>query len=216
MFSILVRDVDYLGLRCYTSRMADASLTPGRMDQALHALEEQLRATRESFELVVIGGSALQALRLIDRATRDVDVLALADGKDLLSADPFPAELTAAANRVARDFGLPESWLNAGPADLVRLGLPTDFMERVETRLVGPSLTVHFASRYDQVHFKLYAMVDHGAGRHEMDLKALRPIREELLAAARWARTHDPSQGFRAELVAVLSYLGVDDADVGP
>jgi hypothetical protein len=186
------------------------------MDQALRALEEQVRAAGESFELIVIGGSALQVLGLIDRATRDVDVVALTDGKQLLSAHPLPAELMAAANRVARDFGLPDSWLNADPTDLVRLGLPVGFMERTETRTVGPGLTLHYASRYDQIHFKLYAMVDQGAGRHELDLRALRPIREELLASGRWARTHDPSPGFRGELLAVLSYLGVEDADVGP
>jgi hypothetical protein len=169
-----------------------------------------------SLELVVIGGSALQALGLIDRATRDVDVVALADGENLVSADPLPAELVAAARQVAKDFGLPEGWLNAGPADIVRLGLPVGFTERTEIRAVGPSLIVRFASRYDQIHFKLYAMVDQGAGRHEMDLKALSPSREELLASARWARTQDPSPGFRSELLAVLVYLGVENADVGP
>jgi hypothetical protein len=84
----------------------------------------------------------------------------------------------------------------------------------VETRTYGPALTVLYAGRLDQVHFKLYAMVDQGAGRHEADLRALEPTREELLSAARWTRTHDPSEGFRQELVAVLAHLGVTDADL--
>ena len=54
-------------------------------------------------------------------------------------------------------------------------------------------------------------MVDQGAGKHEADLRALDPTRDELLAAARWTRTHDPSDGFREQLVAALAYLGVDD-----
>ena len=110
-------------------------LTPERLDEALHALEEQLGAGGSSFELIVIGGSALQALGLIERATRDVDVVALVDGKDLSSADPLPEALVSAAGRVARDFGLPLVWLNSGPADLFRLGLPEGFAQRLVTRI---------------------------------------------------------------------------------
>jgi hypothetical protein len=33
--------------------------------------------------------------------------------------------------------------------------------------------------------------------------------------AARWAITHDPSEGFRQEVLRVLVYLGVEDADLG-
>ena len=163
------------------SDRAYPALTPERAEQVFLALEEELRASRAVFELVVIGGSALQALGLIDRATRDVDVMALVHGAGLIPADPLPDALVAAADRVARDFGLPEGWLNAGPSDLVRLGMPAGFLERVTTRQLGPSLTVHFASRYDQIHFKLYAMVDQGAGRHEMDLRALDPDRDSCL-----------------------------------
>ena len=80
---------------------------------------------------------------------------------------------------------------------------------RFELVVIGGSallaLTVHFASRIDQIHFKLYAMVDQGAGKHEADLRALAPTTAELLEAARWTRTHDPSEGFREELVAALA-----------
>lgn len=188
-------------------------ITPARLGEALSALEEQLRAAGVSFELVVIGGSALQSLGLIDRATRDVDVVALRRAEGLASADPLPGELLSAASRVARDYGLPPGWLNAGPADLLRLGLPHGFERRMVTTVVGPALTVHLAGRVDQIHFKLYAMVDQGAGRHEADLRALAPTSRELRAAAAWARTHDPSDGFRQELDAVLRYLEVDDVD---
>lgn len=82
------------------------------------------------------------------------------------------------------------------------------------TRSYGTALTVRYAGRLDQIHFKLYVMVDQGAGRHEADLRALEPTPEELLSAARWTRTHDPSEGFRQELVAVLAHLGVTDVDL--
>jgi hypothetical protein len=63
---------------------------------------------------------------------------------------------------------------------------------------------------------KLYAMVDQGAGKHEADLRALVPTSDELLAAARWSRTHDPSEGFRGQLLDALAYLGVEDVRLDP
>jgi hypothetical protein len=149
---------------------------------------------------------------LIGRPTRDVDVVAFLQGRNLLVPRPLPEALVVARDRVARDFGLPDDWLNAEPADLLDFGLPTGFVDRLERRDYGDALTVHIASRFDQIHFKLYAMVDQGAGKHEADLRALEPTVEELVAAARWAQTHDPSEGFRTQLRAALSYLGVEDA----
>jgi hypothetical protein len=114
---------------------------------------------------------------------------------------------------VARDFNLAPDWLNAGPADLLRLGLPEGIWERVVSRNYGPSLTIHFAGRLDQIHFKLYAMVDQSGGRHEADLRALHPTAAELLMAAAWTQTQDPSDGFRTVLVLALRALGVEVAN---
>lgn len=180
--------------------------------ELLAALGEQLAAEGTRVELVVIGGSALLAIGLISRPTRDVDIVGLLSAEGLVDPRPLPEPLLAAAARVARDFGLPADWLNAAPAALLDFGLPEGFLQRLERRDYGAALTVHFASRTDQIHFKLYAMADQGAGKHEADLQALNPTTDELLEAARWTRTHDPSEGFRQELVAVLAYLGVEDA----
>jgi len=107
----------------------------------------------------VIGGAGLLALGVIDRPTRDIDVVALRGPEGLEPADPLPAALVAASDRVAQVLGLAPDWLNAGPAALLGLG------------------------------------------------------REELLAAARWSRTHDPSDGYRLSLIEALGYLDVKDAD---
>lgn len=88
-------------------------------------------------------------------------------------------------------------------------------MTRVMTRHYGHALTVHFAGRVDQIHFKLFAMVDQAGGRHEADLRALHPSKDELIAAARWSVTQDPSPGYRMVLMNALSALGVEDADLG-
>ncbi|MFZ1155070.1 MAG: hypothetical protein WAN93_09220 [Solirubrobacteraceae bacterium] len=184
-------------------------------DDLLCALGEQLTAQGECFTLAVVGGSALLALGLISRATRDVDVLAIVDSNEVMSAQPLPAALLGAAYTVARDFGLSNDWLNSGPTSLLDLGLPEGFFERAQHRDYGPGLEVLFASRVDQIHLKLYATVDQGAGKHLNDLQALAPTERELLDAARWSQTHDPSDGYSSVLARVLSHFGVDDGRLG-
>jgi hypothetical protein len=151
----------------------------------------------------------------VKRATRDVDLLAIANAGELRLAEPLPQALLAARAAVAADFGLDENWLNPGPTDLLKWGLPEEFMSRVVTRSYGSALVVHFAGRFDQIHFKLFAMVDQGGGRHETDLRALNPTRGELVVAARWSITQDPSPGYRSVLQDALHVLGVNDADLG-
>jgi len=185
-------------------------------ERLLHALGDQLAAHGERYTLAVVGGSALLALGLISRATRDVDVLAIVDDNELVSAQPLPAGLLDAAHTVARDFGLADDWLNPGPTSLLDLGPPDGFYERAQHRDYGDGLEVLFASRVDQIHLKLYATVDQGAGKHLDDLKALQPTEQELIDAARWSRTHDPSEGYRSVLARVLAHFGVDDGQLGP
>jgi len=184
-------------------------------DQLLGALSEQLAASGEHYELVVIGGSGLLALGIIERATRDVDIVALHSDGALDRAKPLPEALRIARDRVARDFSLPPEWLNPGPTDLLELGLPAGFVDRLERRDYGESLVVYLASRYDQIHFKLYALVDQGPGKHEEDLRALSPTEAELVAAARWSRSQDPSDGYAQVLRGALTHLGVEDARLG-
>lgn len=182
----------------------------GMVDELLGALGEQLAVRNEQHTIAVAGGSALIALGLVPRATRDIDVVAVLDEGDLISADPLPAGLIEAARTVAADFGLPALWLNAGPSSLLDFGLPAGFLQRTVRRRYGESLLVLFASRLDQIHFKLYATVDQGAGRHLADLEALEPNEEELLQAAQWSESHDASDGYREVLLEVLAHFGVE------
>ncbi len=181
----------------------------GSPDALFFALGEQLAAARERYELVVIGGSGLLTLGLIERSTRDVDIVALRSGGRLERAEPMPAAL-----RIARDFSLLNSWLNAGPTDLLDFGLADGLIERLERRDYGGGLSIYLASRYDQIQFKLYVLVERGPGKHEQDLRALAPTDAELLAAARWTHTQDPSEGYLQMLDHTLSNLEVDHADL--
>lgn len=111
-------------------------------------------------------------------------------------------------------FGLAPDWLNLGPASLLGLGLRDGFEDRLEARRAG-GLIVWVPGRFDLACFKLYAAVDHWPtrDRHLEDLEALGQTRDDLLAAARWARSHDPSQAFADNLAAVLRHLDVEGRD---
>jgi hypothetical protein len=168
-------------------------------------------------ELVVCGGSALNILCLVKRATKDVDVVAFVERKSAKSillkrAEPFPQALEHATHKIARDFYLPPTWLNPGPTSVVDFGLPEGLMDRVETRQFGKNLIVHFLSRYDQICFKLYASVDSDRKAvHFDDLQSLEPSSAELESAARWSMTHDVSEGYKLIIKDLLKQMGHED-----
>lgn len=183
-----------------------------KLSDALILLEALLRQNNtEHIEPVVCGGSALIATGLIVRATKDLDIVALRQNGNLTDPSPLPIGFLEAARQVAHNLSLPEDWVNDGPADLFRMGLPPGFNERLISRVIGPALTVHFISRIDQIFFKLYASVDRG-GYHIDDLLALGPASDELAAAGRWSCTHDVSDNFTTLLRDFLDKLGYGDA----
>lgn len=162
--------------------------------------------------LVVCGGAALIAVGLLRRTTTDVDIVALIDEQDKLTAPaPMPDALQRAAEEVAAALDLPKDWLNNAPSrdagGLFQMGLPAGLRERLHRRKYGSHLTVYFIGRIDQIHFKLYAAVDRG-GYHISDLQALRPSEREMEDAARWTLTHDVSEGFHMLLKQLLNDLG--------
>lgn len=178
------------------------------LDDALIAVGDLLEERGHRIEVVAIGGGSLLLLGLIDRPTKDLDLVALKLGETLVKPIPLPPALRDAAGDVARVMKLPADWLNAGPAAMLDLGLPEGFLERTVRREYG-GLVVHVASRYDQICFKLYAAADDSPqGKHFADLKLLAPTPEELRHAAAWTVTHDPSDAFRSILDQVLATLG--------
>jgi hypothetical protein len=188
-----------------------SDISSNALEPVLSALGEQLASKGSTIHLVVIGGSGLLALGLGDRATQDVDVVAFVQDGMLVSAAPLPDALEEAERRVANDFGLKSWWLNHGPTSLLDFGLPDGFEERMTTVDYGPGLRVSFASRVDQVHLKLYAFADRREPRDESDLRRLQPTAQELIAAAKWARTHNAPGPFDDALADALRAFGVSD-----
>jgi len=78
-----------------------------QFDTALRLLSGRLEiAGAPTFNLVVCGGTALVATKLVIRATRDVDVVALADDYgELIDPAPLPEALERAAGRWRRIWG---------------------------------------------------------------------------------------------------------------
>ncbi len=183
-----------------------------KLNEALSLLSHRISISGDDpIEIVVCGGSALITTRLVSRTTKDVDIVALKNSEGLYDPDPMPSYLIDAATVVAKTLNLPEDWINTGPSDLFRMGLPEGFEERLIEETFGSHLKVHFISRRDQIHFKLYASVDRG-GYHIDDLLQLEPTEDEIIEAAQWSQTHDVSEGYSMLLKSLLEQLGYADA----
>lgn len=182
--------------------------------EMLAALGELLGSRGRRYELVLIGGASLQLHGVISRPTRDADVLAERVDGQVVPLPSLPDHLRAAVQDVGEAYGAAPDWLNTGPQSLIELGLPLGFEARLERRDFEPGLVIWLAGRYDLVCFKLYAAANEWPtrGRHIQDLRALAPVPADLLTAARWARSHDPSPGFREhQLGPLLRELGAPD-----
>ena len=191
-------------------------IIPELMDDIFSALESQIREEGgKRVSLVIIGGTALAVLgSFIRKSTKDVDVLGEAiEEKGIVKIsklERFPTYLERAIRKVARDYGLPGSWMNLGSASQLDLGLPEGFEKRLIRRIYGSHLTLYFAGREDLIHLKLFAAVDRD-DYHVQDLFALKPTEEEIFRAARWALTQDVSPEFRTILKNFLKQYGYGD-----
>ncbi len=189
-----------------------------QLDKALSLLNDLLvfRDT-EPYHLIVCGGSALIALQLVPRTTKDVDILAMVKDGVLIAPTPIPEELLEIATDVQRNLGLPEEWLNNGPSSneggLFQMGLPEGLKNRLTRKEYGEKLTISFISRLDQIYFKLWASVDRG-GYHIEDLMTLNPTSDELLDASRWTMEKDVSDGYLMVLKSFLSVIGFEDVAI--
>src|SRR2546425_6428675 len=184
------------------------------LDRALQAVGQLLARRGQSAAIVVVGGTALNLLQVVERTTRDVDVIATAtprrDGppSDVRPPEPLPKVLTDAIRTVARDLGLPDDWLNTTVGAQWRTGLPPGFVSRVTWQLDG-GLWIGLPGREDLIALKLYAAVDDvgPTSPHFKDLVALGPSPADLARAADWVRTQDPSPVVAATLDIVIAHV---------
>src|SRR5688572_8140587 len=124
-------------------------LVPSNMDAVLRRLDEELTKLGEKRTLVVCGGSALIVMNVIDRRTRDIDVI----------APPIDDGLEKIAKALAKEFGLAENWLNDWPAPLAR-DLTKGWQSRTVAIFNGKALELRALGREDLLATKLYAFCD--------------------------------------------------------
>lgn len=175
----------------------------------------------EPVDWIICGGTALGLLGLVQRPTRDVDVISGWNSATLqiIQIDCFPPAVERAIVRAAEAH--PElqssgiSWVNLGPKGLLDFGLPPGCTGRLTPRIIGTHLTLRLPDRRDLIAFKLFAAADASHGRqavHKSDLQALAPNEEELRFAIDWVITiPDPNHQLRTELREFLQELGHED-----
>ena len=176
------------------------------MNEALQEFGRYLDERGQSFELVVIGGAALLAMGVIQRATTDVDCL-----------DPdLPAAIQVAAVEFAKGYqgaGAPlrTDWLNNGPRQL-KDDLPAGWRERVHLLHRSAGLTVYTLGRSDLLLTKLFAYCDRF--QDEGDCLALAPSADELQDSYSWLKERDGHPGWpehvRISLLALAEKIGYE------
>lgn len=184
------------------------------LDTALRATGELLARRGASAAIVVVGGTALNLLGVIERATRDVDVIATATPqasgppRGIQPPDPLPEPLVSAIATVARDLGLPADWLNTTVAGQWQTGLPRGFASRIRWQRLG-GLWLGLPGKLDLIHLKLYAAADDvdTSSRHFKDLAALHPTAEDLAAAQAWIATQDPTPAMAEAVTKVIAHV---------
>jgi hypothetical protein len=182
-----------------------------RFSDALAAVGAHLAAEGDHATIVVVGGASLNLLGLVERTTRDVDVIARLAERDcsdvLVPPDPLPRALVRAIARVARDFSLDADWLNTEVAMQWSQGLPPWLPEDLEWRDFE-GLRIGLAGRRTLVALKLFAAVDQTPRSvHGQDLLALAPTDAEFDEAAKWVATQDASPEFPRLIEEVVTYV---------
>jgi hypothetical protein len=174
---------------------------------AVEALGGLLATRGEAYELVAIGGGTLILRGWTERPTKDLDIVAQVVEDNYVTARPFPPGLTAAVEDIARLRRLAADWMNPGPTDQLRFGLPPGFRERVTTEHHG-GLTLHLAGRLELICLKIFAATDDSIrGKHFLDLVQLMPTDDELAAASEWVKTQDGSPVFAEFVEQVIAKL---------
>ena len=181
------------------------------LPEALAAVGSLIAADGDQVTIVVVGGASLNLLGLVERTTQDVDVIARtgnADSADaLIPPDPLPPVLVRAIARVARDFSLPENWLNTVVAMQWNQGLPPWLGDDLEWRSYD-GLRVGLAGRRILIALKLFAAADTSPRSvHAQDLVVLAPTDAELEEAAAWVVTQDASPEFPRLVEAMVEHV---------
>jgi hypothetical protein len=165
----------------------------------IEAFDRHLTSLAVRFEGVVIGGTALVLMGVVQRNTKDVDILLPTLPEDVaLASRDF-----ALQQRQAGD-DLDDDWFNNGPIQLGDV-LPPGWRERVERIFVGRSLVLSTLGRADLLKSKLFALCDRGTDM--ADCIALAPTAEELAECLPWLEFQDGNELWPAHVRSTMAEL---------
>lgn len=142
------------------------------------AFDEYLFTEGLSFAAIAVGGSALSIMGIIERQTRDLDLLTKA----------IPLPIQNAALTFAKKKSLDAKWLNNAPSELSK-HLPENWMTLTEELFVGKALSLRCPCRLHMIYTKFWAMCDRD--RDLDDLIAMNPNATEILKAIEWTKPLD-------------------------
>jgi hypothetical protein len=166
----------------------------------LEAFDVWLASRALQLEAIVVGGAALALLGVIDRQTRDVDIL-----HPELSAEVALAAREFAAHLRRQGVALADDWLNNGPMQLAEV-LPEGWRCRGRLAFEGAALRLTVLGRADLLKTKLFALCDRGTDL--ADCVALAPAPEELAEAEPWLAKQDANPMWPDHVRATLADLG--------
>ncbi len=167
----------------------------------IEAFDRHLLALGLCFEGVVIGGSALGLMGVVQRPTRDFDILTPA----LPPAIALAARDFAKAQRMA-GVELLDDWLNNGPMQLGDV-LPAGWRERVQRIFPGQALVLSTLGRPDLLKSKLFALCDRGTDLP--DCIALAPMPWELAECLPWLEQQDGNELWPTHVRATVADLAL-------
>lgn len=168
-------------------------------DQTLLQFDAFLAHRGIRFEAIVTGGAARALLGIVQRETRDCDVI-----------EPGLPEAIQGASRAfaaaVREQGgvLHDDWLNNGPASLATM-LPEGWRERLQPIFQGSALRLWSLGRPELLLAKLWALCDRGLDLP--DCIALAPTPAELQEATVWIAAQDLNPDWPAHVKETLQDL---------
>lgn len=164
--------------------------------------DEYLENLGLNFSAIVVGGTALAIMEIIERETQDCDVL-----------DPnIPDQIKKAAVNFAKEISahgisLKENWLNNGPSSLIK-DLPKDWKSRVQEIYSGKALKLYSLGRPEILKAKIFAFCDRELDRD--DCIRLNPSKEELSEVKKWLILQDANPDWPKHVELSLTDLAKD------
>ena len=163
----------------------------------IEAFDAWLSAAALRLDAIVVGGSALSLLGLIERQTRDFDIL-----HPRLSVDIIRAAVAFAVQQRAAGVELSDEWLNNGPMQLVGV-LPEGWRLRLRPAFQGVALTLTTLGRLGLAMTKLFALCDRGTDL--ADCIELATTTSELAVAEPWLVTQDTNPMWPDHVRSILN-----------